>query len=278
MVELVEEEEIECECDMVVDEKIVEVCDGFFCIWVFVVGVQLWFDEVEWVVWVECECNVDFDCVLCEVQFLLCESEGKLQDIFVQQVMVQCELNCIEKDCVQCVEQVEVVLVDVMEDNLQVVLEFWQEKEKVLVFCCDVLEVVINVLCSLEEQCMWIEQGLELLCVCIGDLKLKEQVVVFNIEQFVQQLFDVGVDEEVLQQELINNGSNFWLVSLQGEIIWFGNVIGEFGVVNLVVLEEFDMVIECKGYFDMQVVDLIEVMEMLENVICWIDCEMCDLL
>lgn len=48
------------------------------------------------------------------------------------------------------------------------------------------------------------------------------------------------------------------------------------GLINLVVIEEYQQQFECKCYLDLQNDDLVEVLEMLENVICKIDWEICN--
>ena len=123
---------------------------------------------------------------------------------------------------------------------------------------------------SAEDERLVCEQKLEPLRNRINDLRLKEQAARLNKEQYANQLFDAGADEEALAA-MLEKGMR--PNALQVEINRLAQAINDLGAVNMAALEELQTSRERKGFLDAQAVDLNTALETLEAAIRRIDRE-----
>ena len=121
-----------------------------------------------------------------------------------------------------------------------------------------------------EEERLICEQKLEPLRNRINDLRLKEQAARLNKEQYANQLFEAGADEEAVAA-MLEKGMR--PNALQAEINRLGQAITDLGAVNMAALEELQTSRERKGFLDAQAADLNQALETLDAAIRRIDRE-----
>ena len=121
-----------------------------------------------------------------------------------------------------------------------------------------------------EEERLVCEQKLDPLRNRINDLRLKEQAARLNKEQYANQLFEAGADEQALAA-MLEKGMR--PNALQAEINRLVQAITDLGAVNMAALEELQASRERKGFLDAQAADLNMALETLEAAIRRIDRE-----
>ncbi len=154
--------------------------------------------------------------------------------------------------------------------RLQTHLELRVQREQALSEARSRQEELAQALRSAEEERLVCEQKLEPLRNRINDLRLKEQAARLNKEQYANQLFEAGADEETLAA-MLEKGMR--PNALQVEISRLSQAITDLGAVNMAALEELQTSSERKGFLDAQAADLNTALETLEAAIRRIDRE-----
>ena len=157
-----------------------------------------------------------------------------------------------------------------LRERLQLQLEHRVQREQALGAARTRQEELAQQLRSSEEERMGCEQKLEPLRNRINDLRLKEQAARLNKEQYANQLFEAGADEEALAA-MVEKGMR--PNALQAEINRLLQAINDLGAVNMAALEELQASRERKGFLDAQAADLTMALETLEAAIRRIDRE-----
>ncbi|MFH1043640.1 MAG: chromosome segregation protein SMC [Pseudomonadota bacterium] len=121
-----------------------------------------------------------------------------------------------------------------------------------------------------EEERLVCEQKIEPLRNRINELRLKEQAARLNQEQYANQLFEAGADEQALAA-MLEKGMR--PNALQVEINRLAQAINDLGAVNMAAIEELQAGRERKGFLDAQAADLNMALETLEAAIRRIDRE-----
>ena len=159
---------------------------------------------------------------------------------------------------------------DELRQRLQVQLEQRVQREQALAAARSHQEELAQALRSAEEERLVCEQKLEPLRNRINELRLKEQAARLNKEQYANQLFEAGADEEALAA-MLEKGMR--PNALQTEINRLAQAISDLGAVNMAALEELQASRERKGFLDAQAADLAMALETLEAAIRRIDRE-----
>ena len=154
--------------------------------------------------------------------------------------------------------------------RLQTHLELRVQREQALGAARSRQEELAQGLRGAEEERLVCEQKLEPLRNRINDLRLKEQAARLNKEQYANQLFEAGADEEVLAA-MLEKGMR--PNALQADINRLMQAISDLGAVNMAALEELQASRERKGFLDAQATDLNTALETLEAAIRRIDRE-----
>ena len=157
-----------------------------------------------------------------------------------------------------------------LRQRLQVQLEQRVQREQALGAARTRQEELGQALRSAEEERLVCEQKLEPLRNRINDLRLKEQAARLNKEQYANQLFEAGADEEAVAA-MLEKGMR--PNALQTEINRLQQAISDLGAVNMAALEELQASRERKGFLDAQAADLNMALETLEAAIRRIDRE-----
>ena len=152
--------------------------------------------------------------------------------------------------------------------QLQGMLDARVTREQALAQARDVLEGMETQLRGVEQERLASEEKLGPLRERIAEVRLKEQEARITEEQYAQQLFDAGADEEALAA-LLEKGTRS--NALQTEINRIAEEIRALGAVNLAALEELKAATERRDYLDAQSRDLTEAMATLEDAIRRID-------
>ncbi|TSA12020.1 MAG: chromosome segregation protein SMC, partial [Betaproteobacteria bacterium] len=121
-----------------------------------------------------------------------------------------------------------------------------------------------------EEERLACERKLEPLRNRINELRLKEQAARLNKEQYANQLFEAGADEQALAA-MLEKGMR--PSALQIEINRLAQAINDLGAVNMAALEELQTSRERKSFLDTQAADLNLALETLDAAIRRIDRE-----
>ena len=154
--------------------------------------------------------------------------------------------------------------------QLQSRLELRVEREQALSDARARQEELGQGLRGAEEERVACEQKLEPLRNRISELRLKEQAARLNKEQYANQLFDAGADEQALAA-MLEKGMR--PNALQAEINRLSQAIAELGAVNMAALDELQSSRERKEFLDAQSTDLRMALETLEAAIKRIDRE-----
>ncbi len=157
-----------------------------------------------------------------------------------------------------------------LRQNLQTQLELRVAREQRLTDARTRQDELAQGLRGAEEERLVCEQKLEPLRNRINELRLKEQAARLNKEQYANQLFEAGADEEVLAG-MLEKGMR--PNALQTEINRLAQAITDLGAVNMAALEELQSSRERKGFLDAQASDLTSALETLEAAIRRIDRE-----
>ena len=157
-----------------------------------------------------------------------------------------------------------------LRSRLQAHLELRVQREQALSAARSQQEELAHDLRSAEDERLACEQKLEPLRNRINDLRLKEQAARLNKEQYANQLFEAGADEEALAA-MLEKGLR--PNALQVEINRLAQAINDLGAVNMAALEELQASRERKGFLDAQANDLTMALETLEAAIRRIDRE-----
>ena len=157
-----------------------------------------------------------------------------------------------------------------LRQHLQTQLELRVQREQNLSAARTRQEELAQGLRTAEEERLVCEQKLEPLRNRINDLRLKEQAARLNKEQYANQLFEAGADEEALAA-MLEKGMR--PNALQAEINRLVQAIADLGAVNMAALEELQASRERKGFLDAQAADLNMALETLEAAIRRIDRE-----
>jgi len=157
-----------------------------------------------------------------------------------------------------------------LRQRLQAQLEQRVQREQALAAARSRQEELAQGLRSAEEERLVCEQKLEPLRNRINELRLKEQAARLNKEQYANQLFEAGADEEALAA-MLEKGMR--PNALQAEINRLVQAINDLGAVNMAALEELQTSRERKGFLDAQAADLNLALETLESAIRRIDRE-----
>ncbi len=157
-----------------------------------------------------------------------------------------------------------------LKQRLQVQLELRVQREQALGAARSLQEELAQGLRSSEEERLVCEQKLEPLRNRINELRLKEQAARLNKEQYANQLFEAGADEEALAATL---EKGMRPNALQVEINRLLQAISDLGAVNMAALEELQTSRERKGFLDAQAADLNLALETLDAAIRRIDRE-----
>ncbi|GHU03639.1 chromosome partition protein Smc [Betaproteobacteria bacterium] len=208
-----------------------------------------------------------------EAQYKQRECRDKIDGIANNRAAASQQITRILEELTHCEEQVAVRAED-LEPRLQEALEQQVALEHALTLARDAEEAAGARVKELDGQRMKIELGLEPLREKSGELRLKEQAAVLNVEQFATQLVEAKADEESLAPELAGARPG----PLQSAISGLQRSIEALGVFNLAALEELESARERKGFLDAQSEDLTQAMETLENAIRRIDRETRELL
>ena len=157
-----------------------------------------------------------------------------------------------------------------LQQRLQAQLEERVRREQALGAARSHQEELAQELRRAEEERLASEQKLEPLRSRINDLRLKEQAARLNKEQYANQLFEAGADEEALVA-MLEKGMR--PNALQAEINRLTQAINDLGAVNMAALEELQTSRERKGFLDAQATDLNLALETLDAAIRRIDRE-----
>ena len=157
-----------------------------------------------------------------------------------------------------------------LREDLQAQLELRVQREQTLSDVRSRQEELAQGLRGAEEDRLVCEQKLEPLRNRINELRLKEQAARLNQEQYANQLFQAGADEQALAATL-EKGTR--PNALQVEINRLAQSIADLGAVNMAALEELQTSRERKGFLDAQATDLNMALETLEAAIRRIDRE-----
>jgi chromosome segregation protein len=206
-------------------------------------------------------------------QFKQQECQSNIEKLARDRALANQEIARIDEELTHCEEMVAVRAED-LEPGLQEALAQRVAREQALALARDAEAAAGAEVRGLDEQRMKIEQRLDPLREIIGELKLKEQAVVLNVEQFATQLAEAKADEAILAPELAGARPG----PLQSAISGLQRSIEALGAVNHAALEQLESARERKGFLDAQSEDLTQAMETLENAIRRIDRETRDLL
>ena len=157
-----------------------------------------------------------------------------------------------------------------LRQHLQAQLEQRVQREQALGSARLLQEELALGLRNAEEERQLCEQKLEPLRDRINELRLKEQAARLNKEQYANQLFEAGADEETLAA-MLEKGMR--PNALQAEINRLVQAITDLGAVNMAALEELQASRERKGFLDAQAADLNMALETLDAAIRRIDRE-----
>ncbi len=157
-----------------------------------------------------------------------------------------------------------------LKQRLQAQLEERVRREQALGAARSRQEELAQGLRSAEEERLASEQKLDPLRSRINELRLKEQAARLNKEQYANQLFEAGADEEALAA-MLEKGMR--PNALQAEINRLAQAINDLGAVNMAALEELQTSRERKGFLDAQAADLNLALETLDAAIRRIDRE-----
>ena len=157
-----------------------------------------------------------------------------------------------------------------LRQSLQTHLELRVQREQTLGAARSHQEELAQGLRGAEEERLVCEQKLDPLRNRINDLRLKEQAARLNKEQYANQLFEAGADEQALAA-MLEKGMR--PNALQVEINRLAQAIADLGAVNMAALEELQTSRERKGFLDAQAADLNMALETLEAAIRRIDRE-----
>jgi chromosome segregation protein len=175
---------------------------------------------------------------------------------------------------VQQLEQLRAELVGQQDGDLrqrlQAQIEERVRRERALAAARTRQEELAHGLRSAEEERLASEQQLEPLRTRINELRLKEQAAQLNKEQYANQLFEAGADEEALAA-MLDKGMR--PNALQAEINRLVQAIDDLGAVNMAALEELQSGRERKGFLEAQAADLNLALETLDAAIRRIDRE-----
>jgi chromosome segregation protein len=202
------------------------------------------------------------------------ECRSKLADNARAAATAQAQLTQVAADRLVAEADLAAISDAVIQEQLQAALAMRSTQESALAGRRDALEVAAAQLRSIDEERLKLEQGLQPARDRINELRLKEQAVQLNVEQYQERLNEAQVlspeDEAALTAELTPNVRDS---SLQGEITRLTNAIEALGSVNLAALEELASAQERKGYLDEQSTDLATAIGTLEDAIRRIDRE-----
>jgi chromosome segregation protein len=157
-----------------------------------------------------------------------------------------------------------------LKQRLQTQLELRVQREQTLSSARTLQEELAQALRAAEEERLACEQKLDPLRNRINDLRLKEQAARLNKEQYANQLFEAGADEQALAA-MLDKGMR--PNALQAEINRLTQAITDLGAVNMAALEELQASRERKGFLDAQAADLNLALETLDAAIRRIDRE-----
>ena len=190
---------------------------------------------------------------------------------------IQSSLHVILEQSAAAAQQLEQLRADLAgqqdeepRQRLQMQLEQRVQREQALGAARSRQEELAQALRTAEEERLECEQKLEPLRNRINDLRLKEQAARLNKEQYANQLFEAGADEETLAA-MLEKGMR--PNALQTEINRLSQAISDLGAVNMAALEELQTSRERKSFLDAQAADLSTALETLEAAIRRIDRE-----
>ena len=159
---------------------------------------------------------------------------------------------------------------EALRQGLQTQLELRVQREQNLSAARTRQEELAQGLRGADEERLLCEQKLEPLRNRINDLRLKEQAARINKEQYANQLFEAGADEQALAA-MLEKGMR--PNALQAEINRLAQAIADLGAVNMAALDELQASRERKGFLDAQAADLNMALETLDAAIRRIDRE-----
>lgn len=134
------------------------------------------------------------------------------------------------------------------------------------------LEGIDVELCNFEQICYQCDEQVLVQCECIFQCKFDQQVLVLSVEQLLVLVEKVGF----VLQDVINSLFEEVCISDWEQVVYqIDGCMCCLELVNFVVIQEYGEVLQCLEYLDVQNIDLIIVLEILEEVICKIDCEIC---
>ena len=190
---------------------------------------------------------------------------------------IQSSLQVILEQSAAAAQQLEQLRADLagqqdeeLRQRLQVQLEQRVQREQALGAARSRQEELAQELRGAEEERLACEQKLEPLRNRINELRLKEQAARLNKEQYANQLFEAGADEETLAA-MLEKGMR--PNALQAEINRLAQAINDLGAVNMAALEELQTSRERKGFLDAQAADLNLALGTLDAAIRRIDRE-----
>ncbi len=137
------------------------------------------------------------------------------------------------------------------------------------------LDDLSQLLKSVDEKRMQLEQSVQPKRDRITEMQLKEQAARLAAEQYSQQLTEAQADEAALAAKL---EAGVKTNNLAGEITQVAQQIESLGAVNLAALDELNASRERKGFLDAQSTDLKSAVSTLEDAIRKIDIETRELL
>jgi chromosome segregation protein len=158
-----------------------------------------------------------------------------------------------------------------LREQLHAALATRVEREQRLTAARSGQDEIAETLRGADAERLEAEQKLPPLRDRIGDLRLKEQAARLAVEQFAQQLAEVGAEEAALAAAFEANKVRPG--ALQAEIQRLHQAIADLGAINMAALEELGIATERKGFLDAQAADLAEALDTLESAIRRIDRE-----
>ena len=198
------------------------------------------------------------------------ECSSKINEIKLSINAIREQLDAANRQLEQIKTDLATQQDDELKQQLQIQLELRVQREQNLSAARTRQEELAQDQRAAEEQRTTCEQMLEPLRLRINDLRLKEQAARLNKEQYANQLFEAGADEQavaaILEKGMRPN-------ALQAEINRLSQAIADLGAVNMAALEELETSRERKSFLDAQVADLNQALETLDAAIRRIDRE-----
>ncbi len=198
------------------------------------------------------------------------ECLSKISEINASLKVIHEQLSAAERQMEQIKSDLATQQDDELRQQLQTQLELRLQREQSLNAARTHQEELAQEQRATEEQRLVCEQKLDPLRLRINDLRLKEQAARLNKEQYANQLFEAGADEEAVTA-MLEKGMR--PNALQAEINRLAQAIADLGAVNMAALEELEASRERKGYLDSQAADLNQALETLNAAIHRIDRE-----